>query len=92
MTNSVDAKGTATVFTYNDAGRRASTTDASGVMNYFYDARDRPQNKATPNEMLSYTYDESGGIKAVRSNHANGVSVDYSYDESTDFQPSKIIV
>ena len=68
-------------FTYNDAGQRATMTDASGVTNYVYDTRNRLQNKATPNGTLSYTYDESGGIKTLRSNHTGGVSVDYAYDE-----------
>jgi RHS repeat-associated protein len=37
--------------------------------------------KQTPNGNLNYTYDENGSIKTLRSNHANGVSVDYSYDD-----------
>ena len=68
-------------FTYNDAGQRATMTDASGTTNYIYDSRNRLSSKQTPEGNLSYTYDESGSIKTVRSNHANGVSVDYAYDE-----------
>jgi RHS repeat-associated protein len=68
-------------FTYNDAGQRATMTDASGVTNYSYDSRNRLQSKQTPEGSLSYTYDESSSIKTVRSNHTNGVSVDYAYDE-----------
>jgi YD repeat-containing protein len=76
-------------FTYNDLGQRASMTDASGMTNYLYDSRNRLQSKATPNGTLSYTYDESGSIKTVRSNHTSGVSVDYSYDELNRLQTVK---
>ena len=68
-------------FTYNDLGQRATMTDASGTTNYVYDSRNRLQSKQTPEGNLSYTYDESGSIKTLRSNHAGGVSVDYAYDE-----------
>jgi hypothetical protein len=37
--------------------------------------------KATPQGMLSYTYDLASNVKTLRSSHTNGVSVDYSYDE-----------
>jgi RHS repeat-associated protein len=73
-------------YTYNDAGQRASMTDASGTTNYVYDSRNRLQSKQTPEGNLSYTYDESGSIKTVRSNHTGGVSVDYSYDELNRLQ------
>jgi RHS repeat-associated protein len=68
-------------FTYNDLGQRHSMTDASGTTNYVYDVRNRLASKQTPNGNLNYTYDENGSIKTLRSNHANGVSVDYSYDD-----------
>jgi RHS repeat-associated protein len=56
-------------------------TDVSGVTNYVYDSRNRLASKQTSNGTLSYTYDETGSIKTLRSNHANGVSVDYDYDQ-----------
>ncbi len=68
-------------FTYNDSGQRATMTDASGVTNYSYDIRNRLVSKQTPQGTLSYTYDESGSIKTLRSNNTNGVSVDYDYDQ-----------
>jgi RHS repeat-associated protein len=68
-------------FTYNDLGQRNSMTDASGTTNYVYDVRNRLASKQTPQGNLNYTYDENGSIKTLRSNHANGVSVDYNYDE-----------
>jgi RHS repeat-associated protein len=68
-------------FTYNDLGQRNSMVDASGTTNYVYDSRNRLASKQTPNGNLNYTYDENGSIKTLRSNHANGVSVDYSYDD-----------
>ncbi len=68
-------------FTYNDLGQRATMTDASGVTNYSYDIRNRLVSKQTPQGTLSYTYDESGSIKTLRSNNTNGVSVDYDYDQ-----------
>jgi RHS repeat-associated protein len=68
-------------FTYNDSGQRATMTDPSGTTNYSYDVRNRLTSKLTPEGSLSYTYDVGSNIKTVRSNHANGVSVDYDYDQ-----------
>jgi RHS repeat-associated protein len=68
-------------FTYNDLGQRNSMTDTSGTTNYVYDVRNRLASKQTPQGNLNYTYDENGSIKTLRSNHANGISVDYNYDE-----------
>jgi RHS repeat-associated protein len=68
-------------FTYNDLGQRNSMTDASGTTSYLYDSRNRLASRQTPNGNLNYTYDENGSIKTLRSNHTNGVSVDYSYDD-----------
>jgi RHS repeat-associated protein len=56
-------------------------TDASGVTTYGYDGRNRLESKQTPFSTLSYTYDVAGNIETLRSSNANGVSVDYSYDE-----------
>jgi RHS repeat-associated protein len=68
-------------FTYNILGQRATMHDASGTTVYFYDARNRLRSKQTPFGTLSYTYNEGGNLLATRSSNANGVSVDYSYDE-----------
>jgi RHS repeat-associated protein len=68
-------------YTYNDLGQRNSMTDSSGTTNYVYDSRNRLASKQTPQGNLNYTYDENGSIKTLRSNHTNGVSVDYSYDD-----------
>ncbi|HKR11221.1 MAG TPA: PKD domain-containing protein [Pyrinomonadaceae bacterium] len=68
-------------FTYNANGQRATMTDASGQTVYTYDVRNRLENKQTPFGTLSYTYDDAGSVLTVRSSNANGVSVDYVYDE-----------
>ena len=42
---------------------------------------DRLTSKATPEGTLSYTYDAAGNLASMSSNHANGVSVSYDYDD-----------
>lgn len=76
-------------FTYNALGQRATMTDASGTTVYAYDNRNRLAGKQTPFGTLSYTYDGAGNIKTLRSSNANGVSVDYSYDELNRLQTAK---
>jgi RHS repeat-associated protein len=68
-------------FTYTATGRRASMTDATGTTNYTYDNLDRLTVKATPQGMLAYTYDPAGNVTSISSSNANGVSVNYLYDE-----------
>ena len=68
-------------FIYTATGRRARMTDAAGVTTYAYDPRDRLISKATPRGALSYTYDAAGNVLTVRSSNADGLSVDYAYDE-----------
>jgi RHS repeat-associated protein len=68
-------------FTYTAAGMRETMTDATGVTTYAYDARDRLKSKATPRGTLTYSYDAAGNLLTVRSSNADGVSVDYGYDE-----------
>lgn len=68
-------------YTYTAAGRRETMTDATGVTTYTYDARDRLLTKQAPQGTLTYTYDKLGNLKTVRSSNAEGVSVDYGYDE-----------
>ncbi|HEX6622132.1 MAG TPA: VWA domain-containing protein, partial [Pyrinomonadaceae bacterium] len=68
-------------FNYTATGRRARMTDAAGVTTYAYDLRDRLISKATPRGALSYTYDAAGNVLTVRSSNADGLSVDYAYDE-----------
>ncbi|MDQ3907492.1 MAG: DUF6531 domain-containing protein, partial [Acidobacteriota bacterium] len=67
-------------FTYTAAGQRETMTDATGTTTYAYDARNRLLSRATPNGTLTYTYDDAGNLKTVRSSNANGASVDYGYD------------
>ncbi|HEX6623913.1 MAG TPA: RHS repeat-associated core domain-containing protein [Pyrinomonadaceae bacterium] len=67
-------------YTYNQAGLRASMTDASGVTAYAYDARYRLTGKQTPQGALTYTYDSAGNLLTTRSSNANGLSVDFAYD------------
>jgi RHS repeat-associated protein len=67
-------------FTYTPTGKRASMTDASGTTIYTYDNLDRLITKATPQGMLSYTYDTVGNVASMSSNNANGASVAYTYD------------
>jgi RHS repeat-associated protein len=71
----------AVTFTYTATGRRKTMTDASGPTTYTYDTRDRPVGKETPQGTLSYAYDLAGNVKSIRSSNANGVTVNYSYDE-----------
>ena len=56
-------------------------TDQSGTTTYGYDSMDRLTSKATPEGTLSYTYDAAGNLQSMTSNHANGVSATYSYDD-----------
>src|SRR5262249_37818886 len=67
-------------FTYTSTGQRATMADASGSTTYNYDTRDRLLSKATPQGTLSYSYDLASNVLTLRSSNANGVSVDYSYD------------
>jgi RHS repeat-associated protein len=68
-------------FTYSPTGRRRSMIDGSGTTNYTYDVRDRLQSKQSPQGTLTYTYDPTGNLLTMRSSNADGVSVDYTYDE-----------
>src|SRR5436190_393140 len=56
-------------------------TDASGATTYTYDDRDRLLTKATPQGTLTYTYDGVDNLTSTRSSNADGVSVDYTYDD-----------
>jgi RHS repeat-associated protein len=67
--------------TYHPVGQRASMMDSSGTTFYTYDARHRLLSKQTPQGTLTYTYDAVGNVASVRSSNANGVSVDYTYDD-----------
>jgi YD repeat-containing protein len=74
--------GEATViFTYTATGKRQAMTDASGTTTYSYDTMDRLMSKASPEGTLSYTYDGAGNIASMASNHTNGVSATYGYDD-----------
>jgi RHS repeat-associated protein len=68
-------------YTYTGTGRRRSMADASGTTDYTYDLRDRLLTKQTPQGTLTYGYDPAGGLVSVRSSNADGVSVDYAYDD-----------
>lgn len=70
----------AVTYTYNQAGLRASMSDASGVTTYTYDTRYRMTGKQTPQGALTYTYDSAGNLLTTRSSNSNGLSVDYGYD------------
>jgi RHS repeat-associated protein len=67
-------------FTYTATGKRATMTDASGMTTSTYDNQDRLITKATPQGTLTYTYDVGGNVASMASNHANGASVGYTYD------------
>ena len=54
-------------FTYTPTGQRQTMIDASGTTAYAYDNLDRVLSKATPEGMLSYTYDAAGNLKTIRS-------------------------
>jgi RHS repeat-associated protein len=68
-------------FTYTATGQRQTMADASGTTTYTYSTRDRLVSKATPQGTLTYTHDGAGNIKSIRSSNANGVTVNYNYDE-----------
>jgi RHS repeat-associated protein len=68
-------------YTYTATDKRASMTDASGTTSYTYDLLDRMLTKQAPQGTLTYTYDAAGNVKTLRSSNANGVSVDYDYDQ-----------
>lgn len=69
-------------FTYNQAGFRATMTDASGTTTYNYDTQNRLISKQTPQGTLNYTYDLVGRVTSVRSSNANGVDLSYTYNEN----------
>jgi RHS repeat-associated protein len=72
---------TQVTYSYDDAGRRLSMTDASGTTNYTYDSRDRLLTKATNAAgTLTYTYDAAGNMLSLASSNAGGASMAYSYD------------
>jgi YD repeat-containing protein len=72
-------------FTYTPTGKRATMTDASGLTTYAYDNLDRLKIKATPQGTLTYTYDTAGNVASMTSSNANGVSVNYTYDDLNRF-------
>lgn len=53
----------------------------SGTTSYFYENLNRVISKATQEGTITYTYDEAGDVKTVRSSNVNGVSNDYAYDQ-----------
>lgn len=71
----------AVLYSYTETGMRRSMTDASGTTTYTYDLRDRLLTKQTPQGTLTYTHDLTGGLISMRSSNADGVSVDYTYDD-----------
>ena len=74
--------GEATVsFTYTATGKRATMSVGSWNTTYSYDSLDRLAAKAAPAGTLTYSYDGAGNLASMSSNHANGVSVSYAYDE-----------
>jgi YD repeat-containing protein len=68
-------------FTYSATGKRATMSDGSGTTTYSYDSLDRLTSKATPEGTLTYGYDAASNVASVSSNHVNGVSVSYAYDQ-----------
>ncbi|MEW5848200.1 MAG: RHS repeat-associated core domain-containing protein [Myxococcota bacterium] len=67
-------------FTYFSTGQRQSMTDAWGATTYSYDDRDRLLTKATPAGTLTYTYDDVGNVRSIRSSNAGGTDVQYEWD------------
>ena len=57
-------------------------TDRSGTTNYSCDMMDRLSTRATPAGTLGYTHDSAGHLASMTSSNANGVSVDYQYDQN----------
>jgi RHS repeat-associated protein len=74
--------GEATVsFSYTATGKRNTMSVGSWNTTYSYDSLDRLAAKAAPAGTLTYGYDGAGNLASMSSNHANGVSVSYAYDE-----------
>ncbi len=71
-------------YTSNTNGTRASMVDVSGTTTYGYDARHRLVMKSAPAGTLTYTYDASGNVTAIRSSNPNGTSVDYDWDPADE--------
>jgi RHS repeat-associated protein len=69
-------------FTYTETGQRRTMSDASGITTYTYDVRDRLISKETPQGTLTYTHDATGGLTGMVSSNADGVSVNYEYDDA----------
>jgi RHS repeat-associated protein len=68
-------------YTYTATGQRKTMSDASGATTYTYDDRDRLITKATPQGALTYTYDDADNVASMSSSNADGVSVNYGYDD-----------
>ena len=68
-------------YNYTATGRRHTMSDGSGTTTYAYDARDRLLSKQTPQGTLTHTYDRAGNLTSTNSSNAEGVSVDYTYDD-----------
>ncbi len=72
---------------YNELGLRTNMTDASGSTAYSYDNGDRLVQKIkswigqAASISLNYSYDANGNLTNIVSSEANGVNVDYAYDE-----------
>ena len=62
-------------------GKRATMSDGSGNTTYSYDPLDRLTTKAAPAGTLSYGYDGASNLASISSNHANGILVQFAYDE-----------
>lgn len=69
-------------FTYNQAGFRATMTDASGTTTYNYNTQNRLISKQTPQGTLNYTYDPVGRVTSVRSSNTNGIDLSYTYNDN----------
>ena len=67
-------------FTYTATGKRATMSDGSGNTTYIYDALNRLTTKAAPAGTLTYSYDGTGNLASISSNHASGVLVSYTWD------------
>jgi len=68
-------------FGYNELGLRTNMVDASGVTTCRYDNRNRLIEKATPEGTLTYSYNANGQVTNIASLNANGVRLNYAYDE-----------
>jgi len=81
LTNKASVGSYKVTFAYSPTGQRTNMVDGTGTNTYAYDNRDRLLTKATPQGMLTYTYDGFGNLATIQSSTTNGTKLNYYYDD-----------